>query len=65
MSAKQTYTIKVISKRQLKARAEAESKSMLGVSSRTAFKWLDAGKLRGTMAEAEFKGLRFLLETAE
>jgi hypothetical protein len=56
--------IKVLSKHDLQQRAEQGAQEMLGVTARTAFKWLDGGKLRGTIAEAELKSLRLLLETA-
>jgi hypothetical protein len=45
----------------IRARIERESRAMLGVSSRTAFRWIKAGKLRGTIAEAELTGLQSLL----
>jgi hypothetical protein len=44
--------------------AEAEAQSMLGVSTEEAFRMLDAGALAGTIAEAEMRMLRFLLEAS-
>jgi hypothetical protein len=48
-------------KRLVRVLIERTAKSVLGVTSRTAFKRIDAGELRGTIVEAELKGLRDLL----
>jgi hypothetical protein len=42
--------------------AERESQSMLGVPFDEALGMLDTGKLRGTVAEAELRMLRFVLD---
>lgn len=41
--------------------AEERAQSMLQVSATRAFKLLDQGKLNGTIAEAEFQTLRFMM----
>ena len=51
----------VLTKAQIIEMAERSAKSMLGVSSKQAFKMLDGGALNGTVAEVEFKMLRHLL----
>jgi hypothetical protein len=46
----------------LERAADEEARSILHVNSRVdAFRMLDEGKLAGTMAEAEFSMLRYLL----
>jgi hypothetical protein len=53
----------VASRSEIGKRADKAAQEVLGVSSRReAFSLLDAGKLSGTAAEAEFSSLRFLLE---
>lgn len=42
--------------------AEEQSLAMLGVPLSTAFEKLDSGQLAGTIAEAELRMLRFLLD---
>jgi hypothetical protein len=54
---------KVLGKMDVKRLADERAQEMLQVrSSREAFRLLDEGKLDGTIAEAEFKMLRFLMK---
>ena len=53
-------------RKQLEDEADHIAKKFFGVESRIeAFRLLDQGHLHGTIAEAELKGLRFLLEYGE
>lgn len=52
--------IQNLSTRELAALASHESQKMLGVSAKKAYAMLDKGELRGTVAEAELRMLRFL-----
>jgi hypothetical protein len=61
---KKNGQVEILTKRSLQARAERGAQAMLGVSLKTALKKLDRGELTGTIAEAELKGLRHLLQTA-
>jgi hypothetical protein len=51
----------VRTRKQLEERAEKVAQDLLGVSSVRAFKMLDGGKLRGTLAEAALTPIRDLL----
>ena len=42
--------------------AERDARAMLGVSLDEAFRLLDSGRLEGTIAEAELRMVRFLLD---
>jgi hypothetical protein len=55
----------LLSDEELKEYAERSAKTMLGVSWATAIRMLDLGQLDGTIAEAELKGLRYLIEGAK
>jgi hypothetical protein len=46
---------------EIEALADRQALAILGVSREEAFRRLDAGELRGTAAEAEFRNLRWLL----
>jgi hypothetical protein len=63
-SVKNTDRPAVVEHTQLEAEAFADrrARTILGAKSREeAFRRLDAGELRGTAAEAEFRNLRWLL----
>jgi len=47
---------------ELEALADIEATEMLGVTRLEAFAMLDRGELRGSVAEAELRMLRFMLE---
>ncbi|HKE13295.1 MAG TPA: hypothetical protein VKB80_00400 [Kofleriaceae bacterium] len=51
----------VRTRKQLEERAEKTARDLLGVSRVRAFKMLDGGKLRGTLAEAALTPIRDLL----
>jgi hypothetical protein len=55
----------VLTRAQLRAHAEREAKSMLGVSAKRAFRMLDTGELRGTIAACEMSMLRYMLESGQ
>jgi hypothetical protein len=52
----------VLTRHELEARAEKISQDLLGKSRERAFKMLDQGKLRGTLAEATLSPIRDLLK---
>jgi len=52
----------VLTRPELGARAEKIAQDLLGKSRERAFKMLDQGKLRGTLAEATLSPLRDLLK---
>ncbi len=56
-----TEKTKVLSKNDLLKRIDRGAQAMLGVSRVEAFKMLDRGDLRGTIAADELTGLRMLL----
>ena len=58
-------SVQILTRSELLRRAEDESREMLGVSMTDAFRMLDNGELRGTIAEAKLTCLRMLLETAK
>jgi hypothetical protein len=53
--------IEQMTRAQVRKLADREAKQMLSVSGAVAFQMLDRGDLDGTMAEAEFSMLRFLM----
>jgi hypothetical protein len=54
-------SVVVFTRAGIEARADAVAKG-LGVDRKKAFQMLDAGKLRGTVAEMRLSPLRFLLD---
>lgn len=52
----------VLTRPELEARAEKIAQDLLGKSRERAFKMLDQGKLRGTLAEATLSPIRDLLK---
>ncbi len=53
--------VEVLTRPQIRALAEREAKSMLGVSLNEAFRQLDSGELRGTIAASELSMLRYMM----
>jgi len=51
----------VVTRPELEARADKVAQDLLGKSRKRAFKMLDEGKLRGTLAEATLSPIRDLL----
>jgi hypothetical protein len=55
-------SVVVLTRAELQQRADQASKELVGVTRAQAFKMLDNGKLRGTLAEAVLTPMRDLLK---
>ena len=52
--------VQTVTMRELNDMTKRAAREMLGVSVKKAYSMLDSGELRGTLAEVELHGLRFL-----
>src|SRR4051812_46312040 len=62
VKAKKGSAVEEKSRTEIEALAEKEAQEIFGVIREEAFQKLDRGELRGTVAEAEFRSLKRLLD---